>query len=364
MKKKILKLSEIKKVVEKQDFLIPTGDIILDYILGGGLPCSLTVITGTPGSGKTTLALFFAKVLLQKNFEVWYFDIEKQLNPKWVLKILDTKNEEQKEDNFILCSPKHFEDMVFTINKEIFNQKSKKDNDFRKAFIWDSVAGTPLKSESEMIERTTEKTDLLKEFSMTGLSRVLSIVLKDFVSKLTYLGIPSIVINQFRQKVDFSPKFGKLLRSIFGEKGNAPGGFALKHHAFIYIETLRGPSERDLGFWVILRVLKNKQNKPMETAYFFSYDYGFDTHLNLIKLAIKEELIEKSGGWYKWEDKNFRINELIEYIIKNDEQKKKIEEFILSKFDVFKGIKNILEEREEDEEIEGEKIIIEEESNV
>lgn len=69
---------------------ISTGSIMFDYVLGGGIPRSrLTVITGDPSTGKTTVALLMAASVaanaetMKNGGRAAFMDFERSYDPTW-----------------------------------------------------------------------------------------------------------------------------------------------------------------------------------------------------------------------------------------------------------------------------------------
>jgi recombination protein RecA len=92
---------------------------------------------------------------------------------------------------------------------------------------------------------------------------------------------------------------------MFGSPETTTGGNALKFYASIRLDIRRGTAIKDqeevLGNETKVKVVKNKVAPPFKIADFeIIYGEGISKIGELIDLATKMEIIEKSGSWYAY----------------------------------------------------------------
>ncbi len=106
-----------------------------------------------------------------------------------------------------------------------------------------------------------------------------------------------LFINQIREKVGI----------IYGNPEITPGGKALRFYSTIRLEVRKGEqlikSNQIIGHKIKIKVVKNKVAPPFKTASLdFCFEEGFSKISEIITIAVEKEVINKSGGWYTYED--------------------------------------------------------------
>ena len=268
----IMKLGEKEKVDVD---VISSGSIALDYILGvGGYPKGRVIeIYGPESSGKTTFALHAIAEVQKKDGKAAFIDAEHAIDP------LYAQNLGVNIDELILSQPDSGEQAL-----EITEMLAK--SGAIDLIVVDSVAA--LVPQAEL---NGEMGD-----AQVGLqARLMSKALRKLTAVLNKSSCTIIFINQLREKVGI----------MFGNPETTTGGRALKFYSSVRLEVRRGDTikvgEDILGNEVKLKVVKNKVAPPFKTAVVeITYGKGINKHAELLELAVKFDIIHKSGAWFEY----------------------------------------------------------------
>ncbi len=257
---------------------ISTGALSLDIALGGkGLPRGRVVeIYGAESSGKTTIALH-AVANVQKNGGVAaYIDAEHALDPSWAKRIgVDLEA--------LLVSQPGYGEEALRIAEMLIKSNAVD------LIVIDSVAALVPKNEIHNNE--------IGEPTMGLQARLMSQALRVLNPTLNKSRTCMIFINQIRQKIGV----------LYGDPNTTTGGLVLKFYASCRLEVRRAQAIKDgdeaIGSETKVKVVKNKIAPPFKTAEFaLMHDRGIDWEADVLKLAVEDEIVTKSGSFYSFGD--------------------------------------------------------------
>ncbi len=267
----IMKLGEGHKIDVET---IPTGSLALDLALGGGIPRGRVIeIYGPESSGKTTLALHAVAEVQHSGGLAAFIDAEHALDPEYAAKI------GVKLGDLLISQPDTGEQALEIV--ETLVRSNAVD-----IVVIDSVAALVPRAEIE-----GEMGD-----SHMGLqARLMSQALRKLTGVINKSKTTVIFINQLRMKIGV----------MFGNPETTAGGQALKYYASVRLDIRRTETIKDgenpIGNHVKVKVVKNKVAAPFKVAEFdIMYNEGISRAGDLIDLAVKHELIGKSGAWYEY----------------------------------------------------------------
>ncbi|MBQ9743210.1 MAG: recombinase RecA [Ruminococcus sp.] len=256
---------------------VSTGSLSLDIALGiGGLPRGRIIeIYGPESSGKTTLSLHCIAEGQKDGGNVAFIDVEHALDPVYASALgVDV-------DSLLVSQPDTGEDALEIAEALIRSGAID-------VIVIDSVAALVPKAEIE-----GEMGD-----SHVGLqARLMSQALRKLAGAINKSNCVAIFINQLREKVGV----------VYGNPEVTPGGRALKFYSSVRIdirriETLKANGEM-IGSRTRAKVVKNKIAPPFKEAEFdIMYGQGISRTGELLDLAVKANVVQKSGAWFNYGD--------------------------------------------------------------
>ncbi|MDT8716405.1 recombinase RecA [Clostridium sp. 19966] len=303
---------------------ISTGCLDLDIALGiGGVPRGRIVeIYGPESSGKTTVALHIIAETQKKGGAAAFIDAEHALDPSYA-KALGVDI-----DNLIVSQPDTGE-QALEIAEALVRSNA------IDTIVVDSVAALVPRAEIE-----GEMGD-----SHVGLqARLMSQALRKLAGSINKSKCITIFINQLREKVGV----------MFGNPETTPGGRALKFYASVRMDIRRIDSikqgEDVVGNRTRVKVIKNKVAPPFKQAEFdIMYNEGISREGNILDVGVKEEIIQKSGAWFSYND--IRLGQGREnskqFLKENYDLSLEIENMIRKKYELPLMAKNDKKEKED-----------------
>ncbi|MBA4188628.1 MAG: recombinase RecA [Planctomycetaceae bacterium] len=255
---------------------ISTGSLSLDIALGGkGLPRGRIVeIYGAEASGKTTVALHAVAQAQKAGGVAAFIDAEHALDPTWAKRI------GVNLDDLLVSQPGYGEEGLRIA--EMLIKSGAVD-----IIVIDSVAALVPKNEIQDSEIGDTKVGLQ--------ARLMSQAMRVLTPTLGKSNTCLVFINQIRQKIGV----------MYGDPNTTPGGLALKFYAAVRMETKRITHVKDgeatIGAETRVRVVKNKIAPPFRNAEFeILHDRGINFEGDVLKLALEDALIEKSGAFLSY----------------------------------------------------------------
>ncbi len=257
--------------------VISTGSLSLDIALGvGGVPKGRIIeIFGPESSGKTTLALHIVAEAQKAGGHAAFIDAEHALDPVYSEKLGINITD-------LLISQPDTGEQALEITETLVRSGA------LDVIVIDSVAALVPRAELEGEMGDTH----------VGLqARLMSQALRKLTGTVKRSNTCVVFINQIREKIGV----------MFGNPETTPGGRALKFYTSVRLDIRRIGSIKEgpdfIGNRVKVKVVKNKVAPPFKiTELDLMYGTGISFEGDLIDLALKGNIFQKTGSWFSWGD--------------------------------------------------------------
>ena len=297
--------------------VISTGCLSLDVALGvGGIPRGRIIeVFGPESSGKTTLALHVVAEAQKTGGYAAFIDAEHAMDPEYA------KNLGINLDELLVSQPDSGEQSLEIA--ETLVRSGALD-----IIVVDSVAA--------LVPRAELEGDM-GDSHMGLQARLMSQALRKLTGTVSRSNTTVLFVNQIREKIGV----------MFGNPETTPGGRALKFYSSVRIDIRRITSLKEgsdiVGNRTRVKKVKNKVAPPFKSTEFdIMYGKGISKEGDIIDLALKGDIIEKTGAWFSYGD--MKIGQGREnakhYLAENDD----VYSEIIQKVRSFMGINGAEEE--------------------
>jgi recombination protein RecA len=294
-----------------QGNVISTGCFSLDIALGvGGVPKGRIIeIFGPESGGKTTLALHIIAEAQKAGGFAAFIDAEHALDPEYA------KNLGIDIDELLISQPDMGE-QALEITETLVRSGA------LDLIVIDSVAA--------LVPRAELEGDM-GDAHMGLQARLMSQALRKLTGTVSKSNTCVIFINQIREKIGV----------MFGNPETTPGGRALKFYTSIRMDIRRITSIKEgtdiIGNRTRVKVVKNKMAAPFKmTEFDIMYGKGISYIGDILDLAVKGDIIQKTGSWFSYGD--IRIGQGRENAKSYLEENPKELEKVLKEVKAFMGV--------------------------
>ena len=277
---------------------IPTGSLVIDRITGGGFALGRHVeLFGDENACKSYIAYRTMALSQQRGNICALVDAEGAFDPAWFSHLGGIP------DELLVYGPKASEETM-TADEAIGVMLT-----LATHAVEGSLEVVTVDSVAALVPREETEKDPREEPRIAGQARMMSRALR----RITTANRRTLFlwINQERMNVNLT--FG-------GNPKTTPGGRALRFYATTRINLRRAQkvteakkradrgqmkeSQLPVGNWIQARSEKDKSTRPLQQGMFIFDNKGgqIDEESEIIQLALEDDLIEKNGTRYTYED--------------------------------------------------------------
>jgi recombination protein RecA len=268
--------------------VLSSGSIRVDIALRKPFPMGIHEIAGGMGAGKSTMAIHLCANAQKKGWPTYYIDLERGLSDEFLNRFKDLDKEK-----LIVLEPTTSEDAT-EMALDIFRTVD------HAVVIYDSVPCS-LATEAVMAKTMGEQTmGIVAKLMGTFLAKAVPLI-SDSKGRL-------ILLNQLRDNL-----------SMYGGRPT-PGGNPVEHwpgsRLFIKGHNTKANLIKDkngtpIGKKVTVQIVKNRKAPPGgETDMSIHFASGIWRNLELLNVATEFGIIDKSGSWYSYGDRQIGQGEI------------------------------------------------------
>lgn len=277
------------EVAGARDF-ISTQCLALDLALNmPGIPIGrLTVVRGWESSGKTSLITHLLAETVRRDGIAVLMDSEFAFDEDRAARLGLARKD------LLLAQPETVEESINLLERSI-KAIREETPDTLATIVWDSVGGTPTKSQIEGEFGESKALGEHAKVMATALRRIMGVIKKE--------NIALIIVNQNKELIETGPFASSETSTMIARR-------PLQFHASVIIDMRKGPilrhGDKDSPAYGILSratVTKNKCSNPFGKAEIHcTFDNGFDDDAAHLQAALKLGMVTKKGSWYKMAD--------------------------------------------------------------
>ena len=291
---------------------IPFTSPRLNYMTYGGVPRNRIIeFSGVEGGGKTTTALDICKNAQKIFKEEYEAEISNEKTDKKRLEYLQSRG--PKKVVYADAENTLDEDWAMTIGVDvsdmyIIKPQTQSAEDIFQIVLdmieTDEVGLVVVDSLGVMLSKQAYEKDMTEK-TYGGIAMALTLFSKKAVMSCTKYECTLLCINQMRDDMN----------SMYGGT-TTTGGKAFKHNCTLRMAFMKGDfldeagnklnrsCDEPKGNKVLVSILKTKTFKPDRKtgSYTLMYDYGIDDVTDVVEVAMKYNIIVKSGAWFTFQD--------------------------------------------------------------
>lgn len=292
------------QMLSQPRWFIPTGESVIDYATGGGLPEGRIVrLYGPPGAGKTAYCITTMLQAMAMGAIVVWGDTDQSFDPIRVASFGDFLGLPFKPELFISFEPRSFEDFIDSIYRAM-----KKLHPFEKVnngrpvfeqplvFIYDALSSTPIEEEIEELPDEGSGKDKEKSIrkgnSNNQRAKIFRKELRKLSNSLGLHGAALLVSEHSTVDLNFMGRAG-----LTSSGGDGPKFHASTSVLFSFTKTYQDMDKFVLGQQVYWSVEKCRFQKPLSRGFsILNFQQGFLDIETMFEILQSAGVIMSAGG--------------------------------------------------------------------